>query len=87
MEAKRTVMGNVKRGRRPYLQFKGVRYSSQKLRRKPDMIGKQLLLRINPDDLRTIDVFLEDGCFFDTLQQANGFRFGKKHAISKYQET
>lgn len=67
MFVRRTVMGGGrKRGRRPYVQVNGNRYASRKLSQSPNLIGKQLLLRVNPE-LRTLEAYYEDVCFFDTL--------------------
>ncbi len=49
-----TVRVDLKRGRRPFVNFLGVRYSSAGLQRSFAMVGKVLTARCDPRDLRTI---------------------------------
>jgi putative transposase len=60
-EATRIVRGNIKQGRRPYIQFEGTRYQNDVLARTPDLIGKRLTLIVNPDDTRSLVAYLPDG--------------------------
>lgn len=70
MQAKRKVAGNVRTGRRPYVQFEGVPYRSEVLARSPHLIGTELTLLINVEDLRVIRVFLPDGSELGLLSAA-----------------
>jgi hypothetical protein len=49
-----TIRVDLKRGRRPFVNFLGVRYSSAGLQRSFAMVGKVLTARCDPRDLRTI---------------------------------
>lgn len=61
IEASRFVRGNIKTGRRPYIEFEGARYQNDVLARTPDLIGKRLTLSVNPEDLRSLVAYLPDG--------------------------
>jgi len=61
IEASRIVRGNIKNGRRPYIEFEGTRYQNDVLARTPDLIGKRLTLSINPEDIRSLVAYLPDG--------------------------
>jgi hypothetical protein len=67
LHAKRTVVGNVKEGRRPFINYEGVEYRSEVLSRCPEFIGIKLDLIVNMDDLRVIQAFLPDGSEFGAL--------------------
>ncbi|MBP1931947.1 hypothetical protein [Ammoniphilus resinae] len=71
LSARRVIQGNIKKGRRPYIYYEGVEYRNEVLARSPGLIGTQLDLLINIDDLRIIRAFLPDGSEFGTLT-ANG---------------
>lgn len=60
MEFTRTIIGNKHTGTRPYVNFERVRYTSEFLRQSPHLIGKKVLLKVNPDDIRKIKIFLVD---------------------------
>lgn len=61
IRAIRNVVGNIKKGKRPYIQYEGVRYTNEVLSRSPGLIGSKMSLIVNVDDLRTVKAFLEDG--------------------------
>lgn len=63
----RTVRGDVKKSRKPYIEFEGAIYQHEVLARSPDLIGSELTLHVNPDDLRLIKAFLPDGSEFGLL--------------------
>lgn len=67
IEVVRIVRGNLRRGRRPYIEFEGVRYQNDVLSRTPDLIGKKLTLIVNPDDVRSLVAYLPNGSEFGTL--------------------
>ncbi|UHA73267.1 hypothetical protein [Paenibacillus sp. 481] len=58
---KRTVRGSIGTGKRPYIQYEGVEYRNDKLANSAHLIGTELSLQVNIDDLRTIRAFLPDG--------------------------
>lgn len=57
----RVVRGNIRVGRRPYVEFEGARYQNDVLARTPDLIGTQLTLSVDPDDPRSLMAYLPDG--------------------------
>lgn len=57
----KTIRGNVKNGKRPYITYKGVEYRNDILSQTMGLIGKRLIIEINPDDISTIKGFFEDG--------------------------
>lgn len=63
----REVQGSVQNGRRPYIQYENVSYRSEVLSRTPDLIGTNLTLFINVEDLRVIKAFMPDGSEFGLL--------------------
>lgn len=66
----RTIRGSIASGRRPYIQYEGVEYRSDKLAHSAHLLGKNLMLHVNVDDLRTVKAYLEDGSEFDYLTAA-----------------
>lgn len=56
-----TVRGSQKSGKRPYIQFCGVRYSSDFLRGKYSLVGKNITIVVNQADARVIRAFNENG--------------------------
>nr|WP_254367207.1 integrase [Paraburkholderia sp. NMBU_R16] len=56
-----TVCGNLRRGVRPYINLYGVRYSSSVLGEASRQIGKPLRVYFDPDDMRVVSAFLENG--------------------------
>lgn len=66
----RKVNGNINDGRRPYIIFKGTRYSSPELSNDFLMINEKIKLLINTEDLRTIEAFRSDGTSYGTLTAA-----------------
>lgn len=63
----RVVRGDKQEGRRPYIQYENIRYSSENLKKTPSMQGQTLSLSIDVDNLQQITAFNEDGSFFDYL--------------------
>lgn len=58
----RTIRGNIKEGKRPYVQIDGVRYTSDILSQQPELIGKKLTIYIDPQDGRFAHAyFVENG--------------------------
>lgn len=56
-----TVRGNVKTGRRPYVQLSCVRYTNATLSNLPALIGTTLVVHVRDSDLRTVRAFLPNG--------------------------
>jgi putative transposase len=77
------VRGNIDEGRRPYVQYKNVRYTSPVLANLPQLIGKQITAHI-PDDLRQFRVFLKDGAELGILRAMGGWAISRHdHALRK----
>lgn len=55
------VRGSVARGRRPYIQFANVHYTSPVLRESAALIGTQLTIYVDDEDLRTLRAFTSTG--------------------------
>ncbi len=66
----RTVMGNLQRGVRPYVNLYGVRYSSRLLQQATDLLGKPLRLYFDPQDLTVVQAYLPSGAEFGPLNAA-----------------
>ncbi|PNF80029.1 hypothetical protein CXK92_15555 [Stutzerimonas stutzeri] len=62
-----TVRGDIKKGRMPYIQFQGVRYTSSILRDLAELIGKKIKITINEADLRQVRAFTLNGYPLDIL--------------------
>jgi hypothetical protein len=67
IEFTRVVRGNVTQGKRPYVEFEGVRYRNDILSRTPSLIGERLMLVVNPDDIRSMVAYLPNGSEFGML--------------------
>ncbi|WP_250513145.1 hypothetical protein [Caballeronia sp. INDeC2] len=55
-----TVRGGVTSGRRPYIQFENVRYTSPILAHSSRLLNTELIVEVNDEDLRTVSTFEED---------------------------
>ncbi|MBP1931986.1 hypothetical protein [Ammoniphilus resinae] len=67
LQAYRQVVGNVKKGKRPHINYEGVLYRNEVLARTPELIGTTLTLVVNIEDIRTVTAFLPDGSELGTL--------------------
>lgn len=63
-----TVRGNIKKGRRPYIQLQGVQYTNEVLSSTPSFIGKKLTITPDKRDLRVFRSYFENGAFFGFLR-------------------
>ncbi|MFN4361252.1 MAG: hypothetical protein ACK4F4_11085 [Hylemonella sp.] len=61
-----TVAGSREKGRRPYIEIDGGKYTNDILSQSWSMIGKKLTVHIR-GDFRTVRVFRDDGSEFGTL--------------------
>ncbi|MBT2728159.1 hypothetical protein J7E63_14555 [Bacillus sp. ISL-75] len=85
IQAKRTVVGSIKTGRRPYINFENAVYKNEVLSQSAWLIGTELNLLVNIDDLRVIRAYLPDGSELGFLQ-AQG-RWGiRKHSLKTRKE-
>lgn len=65
------VCGDVKNGRRPYVNYQSVRYSSELLANSPCMIGTTFVLAVDTNDLRILKAYAENGEEVGVLQASN----------------
>jgi putative transposase len=78
-----TVRGNIAEGRRPYIQYQNVRYTSPVLANLPQLIGKTIVAHIQ-DDLRQFRVFLKGGAELGFLRAMGGWAISRHdHALRK----
>ena len=77
----RCIRGDVTQGKCPYVEFEGVRYYNDVLRHSPDLVGENLSLLVDPDDLRCVTAYLEDGREFGVLA-AHGFWGRTPHSLT-----
>lgn len=76
----KTIRGNITQGKRPYVTYKGVEYRNEILSQSPGLIGSELILEINPDDIRTVKAFFTTGEEFGLLT-ATGEWGQKSHSL------
>lgn len=79
------VRGNIGRGERPYISYMHVRYTSDQLTRRSDLIGKPLRVYVDHRDLRTLRAFTHDGQPLSDLQ-ASGIWRHEPHSLRLRQE-
>jgi hypothetical protein len=72
--AKVTVRADLKRGRRPFVNFMGVRYTSEQLQRSFGLVGKVFSARCDPRDLRTVWLYERD----------SGHEWGELNAMGRW---
>ena len=81
----RKICGKKEGGKRPYIVFEGVVYRNEVLVKSWGLLGKNLTLSVNPQDLRFIIAYLEDGSELGVLR-ANG-KWGEiLHSLKTRQE-
>lgn len=57
----RTIRGGYKSGTRPYLNYLGVRYQSLDIPLDMGLVGQKVYIDVNPDDLRTVELYSLEG--------------------------
>ncbi|TVY02167.1 hypothetical protein [Cohnella terricola] len=67
---KRTIRGSIASGKRPYIQYEGVEYRNERLANSAHLIGTEVTLHVNVDDIRVIKAFLPDGSELGYLSAA-----------------
>lgn len=60
-EFTKRIAGDLRKGRRPYVEFMGVRYTNEALMHLTNLIGSPVTLVVNVKDLRYAEVFLANG--------------------------
>lgn len=68
------VGGTKKNRRRPHINFEGVRYTSDALESKPELIGKKVRIYFNIQDIRQLHAFFEDGSELGILIASRSWR-------------
>jgi transposase InsO family protein len=68
------VRGSMKSGRRPYIQFEGTEYRGEELSYNFELIGETIRIVINPEDLRTVIAYKEDGSEIGILYVAGKWK-------------
>lgn len=76
-----TVRGGVHSGRRPYIQFENVHYTSQILGHGTRLVNKVLIIYVDDEDLRTVKAFTQEGLEIGLLT-ANGRWSLTKHDLA-----
>jgi putative transposase len=74
------VRGHVGRGDKPHISFYHVRYTSERLGRTSELIGKRLRIYYDADDIRVLRAFLVDGTEFGELK-AGGLWSTTPHSL------
>ena len=74
------VRGHVGRGEKPHISFYHVRYTSHRLARTPELIGKPLRIYYDVDDIRILRAFLVDGTELGELN-AGGIWAATPHSL------
>lgn len=80
--AKRKVAGNLEDGRRPYVYYEGVEYRSDLLSKSPHLIGTNIKVLVDINDLRTLRAYLPDGSELGILT-AKGKWSLKPHSLKE----
>lgn len=81
----KTIRGDISKGKRPYLTFKGVEYRNEILSQTGGMIGKKLIIEVNPDDISKLTAYFESGEKFGTLTAAGEWGI-KSHSLKTRQD-
>lgn len=76
----REVKGSKEKGKRPYINYEGVEYTSTLMGRNYSLSGKTIKLAINIDDISVIKAYLPDGSELDYLR-AKGAWGKKPHSL------
>jgi hypothetical protein len=69
-----TVRGSAEKGRRPAIKFERQNYTNKVIARDFKLIGKKVLLHVDPSDIRAVDVYLSD----------SGMPLGKANVLGRW---
>jgi putative transposase len=61
------VKGSVAAGRRPHINFQGVKYTNPQLSSMPNLIGAQITIRVDERDIRKVQAYHDNGTSLGTL--------------------
>ncbi|MEK4252101.1 hypothetical protein [Paenibacillus sp. FSL W7-1287] len=76
----RVVKGSKQSGKRPHINYEGVQYSSSLLSKNFSLVGTELTIEVNIDDITVLQVFLPDGEALDYIR-ARGPWSKKSHSL------
>ena len=68
------VRGQIARGERPYITYMHVRYTSLQLAKRPGLVGQQLRVHADPQDLRQLVVSTSSGEILEPLLASGPWR-------------
>ncbi|WP_455542542.1 hypothetical protein [Intestinibacter sp.] len=71
MKVTRKIRGNREKGHRPHIYYEGVEYRNDILARTYELVGTELTLLVDINDLRCIKAYLPDGSEFGVLSAKN----------------
>lgn len=75
-----TIRGGRANGRRPYIQFEGVKYTNAVLAQSAGLVGQKLTIEVDENDLRVCKAYLQNGSELGILQ-AGGRWHLSKHSL------
>jgi putative transposase len=68
-----TVRGNPAKGHHPYIQYREVHYSNPVLAQSRNLIGERIRIHVDPDDLRSVKAFFDNGEEIGVLKATSGW--------------
>lgn len=68
-----TIRMNSQQGHRPYVKFKGVRYSGAVLEGRADLANMKATFRVNIRDIRRAQLFLNDGTLLGVIDASSNW--------------
>lgn len=81
----KTIRGSEKNGKRPYITYQGVEYRNDILSQSMGLIGEKLIIEVNPENIRTIKAYFENGTELGLLV-ATGEWGRKAHSLKSRKE-
>ncbi|MGQ7887563.1 hypothetical protein [Paenibacillus sp. WC2504] len=69
----RVIRGSKKSGKRPHINYEGVEYTSTLVARNFSLVGTEIIIEVNIDDISIIRAFLPDGQELDFLKARGGW--------------
>lgn len=71
---RRLVRGSLKKGRRPYVEIEKDEYRGDHLATRFDLIDHPVIVHINEHDMRSCELFTEDGISLGIVEASSSFR-------------
>ncbi len=66
----RTVRGSYKSGKRPYITYENVEYRNDVISISYNLVGQNIFIEVNPDDISSVLAYTEDGVELGYLRAA-----------------